>query len=174
MPRPHFTPGERTPGTHCTGGWVGPRAGLDTEARGKILCLRRDRSPVVQSIVRHYTDWASPSPLINCIHYISCSGLWWFIIYHQIKIFFTVAMLFSFNYFNNSCTFFNNLHPTELWHPTLHTFSVIHFNDTHVVPTSHSPHVAIFDDMESNYQDEVTTNGMLLILDSKNKISQYS
>jgi hypothetical protein len=22
---------------HCTGGWVGPRAGLDTEARGKIL-----------------------------------------------------------------------------------------------------------------------------------------
>jgi hypothetical protein len=28
-------PGERTPGTHCTGGWVGPRVGLDTEARGK-------------------------------------------------------------------------------------------------------------------------------------------
>jgi hypothetical protein len=24
-------PGEKTPGTHCTGGWVGPRAGLDTE-----------------------------------------------------------------------------------------------------------------------------------------------
>jgi hypothetical protein len=32
-----FTPGERTPGTHCTGDWVGPRAGLDTEDRGKIL-----------------------------------------------------------------------------------------------------------------------------------------
>jgi hypothetical protein len=30
-------PGERTPGTHCTGGWVGPRAGLDTVATGKIL-----------------------------------------------------------------------------------------------------------------------------------------
>jgi hypothetical protein len=27
-PRPLFTPGER-PGTHCTGGCVGPRAGLD-------------------------------------------------------------------------------------------------------------------------------------------------
>jgi hypothetical protein len=26
---------ERTPGTHWTGGWVGPRAGLDTEDRGK-------------------------------------------------------------------------------------------------------------------------------------------
>jgi len=37
MPRPRFSPGERTPGTHCAGGWVGPRAGLDTEARGKIL-----------------------------------------------------------------------------------------------------------------------------------------
>jgi hypothetical protein len=30
-------PGKGPPGTHCTGGWVGPRAGLDTEARGKIL-----------------------------------------------------------------------------------------------------------------------------------------
>jgi hypothetical protein len=29
-PRQRFTPGERTPGTHCTGGWVGLRAGLDT------------------------------------------------------------------------------------------------------------------------------------------------
>jgi len=27
-PRPHFTPRER-PATHCTGGWVGPRAGLE-------------------------------------------------------------------------------------------------------------------------------------------------
>jgi hypothetical protein len=54
-----FTPGERTPGTHCTGGWVGPRAGLDTEARGKILCLCRESNPdrpVVQPVVRHYTD----------------------------------------------------------------------------------------------------------------------
>jgi hypothetical protein len=36
-PRPRFSPGERTPGTHCTGGWAGPRTGLDTEARGNIL-----------------------------------------------------------------------------------------------------------------------------------------
>jgi hypothetical protein len=32
---PQFIPGERTPGTHCTVGWVGLRAGLHTEARGK-------------------------------------------------------------------------------------------------------------------------------------------
>jgi hypothetical protein len=54
-----FTPGERTAGTHWTGGWVGPRAGLDTEDRGKILCLcwgsNPDR-PVGQPVVRHYTD----------------------------------------------------------------------------------------------------------------------
>jgi hypothetical protein len=32
-----LTQGKGTPGTHCTGGWVGPTGGLDTEARGKIL-----------------------------------------------------------------------------------------------------------------------------------------
>jgi hypothetical protein len=54
-----LTPEERTLGTHWTEGWVGPRAGLDTEVRGKILCPCRgsklDR-PVVQPVVRHYTD----------------------------------------------------------------------------------------------------------------------
>jgi hypothetical protein len=37
--QPRFTPGERTPGTHWIGGWVDPRAGLDAEARRKIICL---------------------------------------------------------------------------------------------------------------------------------------
>jgi hypothetical protein len=40
MPWPRFTPGERT---RCTGGWVGPRAGLD--ASRKILCLCRGSNP---------------------------------------------------------------------------------------------------------------------------------
>jgi hypothetical protein len=35
--RPLVTSGERTPGTHCTGGWVGSRASLDADVRGKIL-----------------------------------------------------------------------------------------------------------------------------------------
>jgi hypothetical protein len=38
-------PWERNPRIHCTGGWVGPRAGLDTEARGKILCPCRGSNP---------------------------------------------------------------------------------------------------------------------------------
>jgi hypothetical protein len=53
-----FTAGERTPGTHCTGGWVGPRAGLDTDAREKNPLPRRGSNPdrpVVQPVVRHYT-----------------------------------------------------------------------------------------------------------------------
>jgi hypothetical protein len=44
-PRPPFTPRERIPGTHCTGGWVGPTAGMDAEATGKILCLCRGSNP---------------------------------------------------------------------------------------------------------------------------------
>jgi hypothetical protein len=45
--------------THRIGGWVGPRAGLDAEARGKISCLCRRSNldlPVVHSVARHYTD----------------------------------------------------------------------------------------------------------------------
>jgi hypothetical protein len=41
-PRPRFTPAERIPGTHCTGGWMGPRAGLDTEVRKKSFAYARD------------------------------------------------------------------------------------------------------------------------------------
>jgi hypothetical protein len=58
-------PGKGTPGTHWIGGWVSLRAGPDTEATGKVLCLcqRWNLSHlVVQSLVRHYTDWATPTP----------------------------------------------------------------------------------------------------------------
>jgi hypothetical protein len=34
-PWSRFTPGERARGTHCTGGWVGPRAGLDAKTKEK-------------------------------------------------------------------------------------------------------------------------------------------
>jgi hypothetical protein len=35
----HFTPGERVPGTHWIGGWVGPRASLDDVEKRKFLTL---------------------------------------------------------------------------------------------------------------------------------------
>jgi hypothetical protein len=37
-PRRALPPGEREPGIHWIGGWVGPRVGLDAGARRKILC----------------------------------------------------------------------------------------------------------------------------------------
>jgi hypothetical protein len=59
---PRFAPGERTPGTHCTGGWMGPRAGLDTEVRGKILSPLpgiEPRPPGRPAVARHYNDSAT-------------------------------------------------------------------------------------------------------------------
>jgi hypothetical protein len=60
--------------THWTGDWVGFRAGLDTEVRGKISCLCRGSNrihSVLQSVARHYTDWATSAPLLSIFHYIS-------------------------------------------------------------------------------------------------------
>jgi hypothetical protein len=52
----------KNPGTHWVEGWVGLRACLDTEARGEIFASAEDQTPVVQSVVRHYTDWATSAP----------------------------------------------------------------------------------------------------------------
>jgi hypothetical protein len=74
-PRPRFTPGKRTPGTHLAWACVGPRAGLDTEAREKILYLCRGLNPFhpfrSQTL---YTDWAIPDSVLICkMGYF----LWW-------------------------------------------------------------------------------------------------
>jgi hypothetical protein len=55
----------RYPYTHWIGGWVGPRAGLDAGARRKILCPAGDRTPIVQPVVRHYTDWATATSVLT-------------------------------------------------------------------------------------------------------------
>jgi hypothetical protein len=49
----------KNPCIYWTGGWVGLKDDLDTEFRGKILCLCRGSNldrPVVQSVSRYYTD----------------------------------------------------------------------------------------------------------------------
>jgi hypothetical protein len=54
----HFTPRKRAPGTQWIGGWVGPRAGLDTVSKRKIPspCWELDPDhPIVQPIVSRYT-----------------------------------------------------------------------------------------------------------------------
>jgi hypothetical protein len=53
MPWPHFTSGEKDPHTPWIGGWVGPRASLDTEARRKKpFAPAGDQTPVIQPVVR--------------------------------------------------------------------------------------------------------------------------
>jgi hypothetical protein len=41
---PRVTPGME-PDAHWIGGWVGLRAGLDTEGRGQIPCIYRESKP---------------------------------------------------------------------------------------------------------------------------------
>jgi hypothetical protein len=64
-PRPRFTPGERTPGAHCAGGWVGLRAGLDAETRGKSLC--RGSNPG-RSVRSQTVYWATPASVFVYHH----------------------------------------------------------------------------------------------------------
>ena len=54
-----FTPRERQ-GTHCTGGWVGPRAGLDRCGKSRPPPGFDPRT--FQSVESRYTDWVIPAP----------------------------------------------------------------------------------------------------------------
>jgi hypothetical protein len=57
-----LSPGQDPPSTHWIWGWVGLRAFLDTEARGKMLCLYQWWNPVIQSVDRHDSDWSTTAP----------------------------------------------------------------------------------------------------------------
>ena len=56
-PRPLFTPG-KDPGTHCTGGWVGPRAGLDRCGKSRPPPGFDPRT--VQPVASRYTTLPGP------------------------------------------------------------------------------------------------------------------
>jgi hypothetical protein len=43
-------PGKVVPCVHWTGGWVGPRSGLDAEAERKLFPFAGNRTPVVQPV----------------------------------------------------------------------------------------------------------------------------
>jgi hypothetical protein len=51
-----FTPGERVAGTHFTGGWLGPEAGVDYVEKRKNLVPTGNRSSAVQLLDCRYTD----------------------------------------------------------------------------------------------------------------------
>jgi hypothetical protein len=69
-PRPRFTPGERTPGTHWIGGWVGLRAGLDAGARRKICPYRGSNldRPIVQPVAKRGNSLENSGELFSCGH----------------------------------------------------------------------------------------------------------
>jgi len=48
-----FTIGERTPGIHCTGGWMGSRADLDAVVKRKTYSLYRKSNPSSSSSSTH-------------------------------------------------------------------------------------------------------------------------
>jgi hypothetical protein len=77
-PRPRFSRGVKDLRFLLDRGWVGLRDGQDTEARGKILCLCRDRTAITQSVIRLYTDWTTPAPvcILSAPNIITTIKLW--------------------------------------------------------------------------------------------------
>jgi hypothetical protein len=84
-PRLQFTPGKR-PGTHCTGGWVGPRAGLDNIVK-KVLVYSSEsvHKQWVHNLPTTYRHDAATSPTTfffefwwisptNCMIYTEING----------------------------------------------------------------------------------------------------
>jgi hypothetical protein len=67
-----LSPG-RDPGTHWIGGWVDLRAGLDTESREQSFTSDGDETPVVQSAIRHYTDWVSSAGTFSEASYLTAT-----------------------------------------------------------------------------------------------------
>jgi hypothetical protein len=66
-------PGRFTPGTHGIGGWLGPRAGLNSVDMRKTFCSAGERTPAVQPVARRYIDWAMEDsttyiPALICSH----------------------------------------------------------------------------------------------------------
>jgi hypothetical protein len=63
-----FTPKEGSPFTHYIGGWVGPRASLDTVVKRNIPSPRWEsnpRTPIVQPVAQRYTDSANTVHVTN-------------------------------------------------------------------------------------------------------------
>jgi hypothetical protein len=60
-----FTPEEKSPGTHWTGGWVDPRAGLDdVEKIPDPTGARTRTSRVVQPVASRYADYTILAPTV--------------------------------------------------------------------------------------------------------------
>jgi hypothetical protein len=71
-----FTPMEGDSGTHCIGGWVGPRAVLHSVVKRKIHspCQESEtRNPIFQAVAQRYTDWAITANGYHHHHHLAAS-----------------------------------------------------------------------------------------------------
>ena len=59
---PAALPPGKSPGTHCTGGWVGSTADLNGCGEEKISCPTGLRTPNRQPAASRYTDYVLPVP----------------------------------------------------------------------------------------------------------------
>jgi hypothetical protein len=68
MPRPRFTPGGKDPPVPIVqeARWA-PEPVWTQRLEEKSSVPVRDRTLVVQSVVRHYTDWATPAPALKLL-----------------------------------------------------------------------------------------------------------
>jgi hypothetical protein len=69
-----FTTRERAPSTHCTGGWVGPRAVLDTVVKRKILSPAGNRTLEHRSPNIPYIKYETQTEQSNKAYKASHSG----------------------------------------------------------------------------------------------------
>jgi hypothetical protein len=65
--RPRFTPGKGPPvPIEQEAGWA-PEPVWMQRLEEKSSASVADQTSVVQSVVRHYTDWATPAPNVTCL-----------------------------------------------------------------------------------------------------------
>jgi hypothetical protein len=63
-PPGRFIPRERAPGTHCIGGWLGPRASLDTVVKRKFPAAAGTRTPDHSARSPPLYHWDISAPVI--------------------------------------------------------------------------------------------------------------
>jgi hypothetical protein len=124
-------PWETAPGTHWTGGWMGPRAGVDIMEKRRVSFPYWESdsgSLVVQTSAKLFTDWAvqaAPCIILSVVYYRHCQDHTHF----KWKLFFIIFICCL-----NICSFFLHFFVLLLSHSSI----ILQFSTTTTFPTSSS------------------------------------